>query len=192
MLEKVLDRNYRDKARNSLLTFFPKEKEIFAHHPYCDHLLVSNHGTLKNSVTGRIYNSHKNRNGYDCINVKYSNGKRMSTFVHRLVCDTFLGYFNNSDYIFEVNHIDGNKNNNTLYNLEWLTRKENLQHARDNKLFKSLKGEMSGNCKFTRQDCLDMIELYNSRVGILEIARLYSANRNTVSNIVRGKARVNE
>jgi hypothetical protein len=55
-----------------------------------------------------------------------------------------------------------------------------------------LKGENSPRCKFSMNDCKDMIEFYKSGIKIFEIAKLYKANRNTVSNIVRGKIRIYE
>ena len=48
--------------------------------------------------------------------------------VHRLVLETFLP---NADTTLEVNHIDGNKHNNCIDNLEWLTKSENMRHSYD-------------------------------------------------------------
>ena len=188
----ILDKQYRDKCRKNILSVIDNSKEIFCFYLEAKDILVSNYGNLKKASTGEILKPHKNRNGYDCLNVRYLNGKRMSTLVHRIVANTYLKFFDNDNYVFEVNHIDGNKSNNYVTNLEWLTRGENLQHARDNKLFKSLKGEKSPRCKFSRQDCKDMIELHQSGIKIIEISRLYNADRNTVSKIVRGKARIDE
>jgi len=50
----------------------------------------------------------------------------------------------------EVNHIDGNKLNNSINNLEWLTHSENIQHSFDNKLQIPLKGENNPAAKLTR------------------------------------------
>ena len=68
--------------------------------------------------------------GYERVNL-YKNGKMKHCRVHRLVAQTFL---ENPFGKEQVNHIDGNKRNNRLDNLEWCTPKENNQHAIDNKL----------------------------------------------------------
>ena len=58
-------------------------------------------------------------------------GNRKQHYVHRLVADTFLPFDLSKS---EINHIDGNKGNNNLYNLERVTPSENRKHAWDNGL----------------------------------------------------------
>ncbi len=63
--------------------------------------------------------------GYLQLRVK-KNGNLKTVVVHRLVADAFIP---NPDRKPEVNHIDGNKKNNSADNLEWVTRSENIKHA---------------------------------------------------------------
>ena len=58
--------------------------------------------------------------------------EKMTERGHRVVLSTFCPLLDDSNY--QVNHIDGNKSNNNLSNLEWCTCKENIQHAIQHKL----------------------------------------------------------
>lgn len=80
---------------------------------------------------GCIYNPRKQlktyftRTGYECIKLT-KDGIRESRTIHRLVAEHFIP---NPDNKSEVNHIDGDKSNNTVSNLEWSTPSENKLHA---------------------------------------------------------------
>lgn len=88
---------------------------------------VSNEGRVRNKHTGKILHFSLNEEGgYHRVSM---NGKRY--YVHRVVADTF---FDGDHDGLDVNHIDGNKLNNRLPNLEWCTRKQNIQHAFENGL----------------------------------------------------------
>lgn len=85
-----------------------------------------------------------NMNGYKYVSL-FKNNKEYKRYVHRLVAQTFI---NNPNSLPEVNHIDGNKQNNNIDNLEWCSRKYNHQHAIDTGLFKTkpiLKYDKEGN-----------------------------------------------
>lgn len=83
---------------------------------------VNNLGDVRNKKTNRILKPQLNRtDGYYRVAL---NGK--CYYVHRLVADAF---FDGDHDKIDVNHIDGNRLNNKLSNLEWCTRKENIRHA---------------------------------------------------------------
>lgn len=67
----------------------------------------------------------KNTHGYYSINL-YKNTKCYRKDVHRLVAQAFIPI---PKKLLQVNHIDGNKQNNDISNLEWVSAKENMQHA---------------------------------------------------------------
>ena len=86
---------------------------------------ISNYANIKNSK-GRILKTYLLNNGYVALKL-HKDKVRTSHLVHRLVASTFIE--NNDINKTEVNHINGNKQDNTLHNLEWVTRSENTQHA---------------------------------------------------------------
>lgn len=80
---------------------------------------------------GNIYRNNKkikpqlNNNGYYRVGF-WKDGKVIKKYVHRLVAETFIPNPMNKS---QVNHIDGNKLNNSVGNLEWATPKENIIHS---------------------------------------------------------------
>lgn len=73
----------------------------------------------------KILNCVSNKKGYLTIQL-YKNGKQKQYFVHRLVAQAFINNFQNKP---QINHIDGNKKNNKVDNLEWVSNLENNKHS---------------------------------------------------------------
>ena len=86
---------------------------------------VNSRGFVFNNETGRILKTFKNGKGYP-ICVISIHGKRKAFSVHKAVLKSFIPEPNGRHF---VNHKDGNKDNNTLDNLEWCTASENMKHA---------------------------------------------------------------
>lgn len=97
---------------------------------------ISNLGRVKSKeryacrnvyVKEKIIKPTKNVRGYLFVHIrKYP---KTTIFVHRLVAIAFIP---NPHNYKEVNHIDGNKQNNCVSNLEWVTHRENMKHSYDN------------------------------------------------------------
>lgn len=82
---------------------------------------VSDHGRVRSMKTGRILRTSPDTKGYQMV-WPYSDGVRKTIKVHRLVARAFVkGYFEGA----HVDHLDGNKLNNSAANLEWVTNREN-------------------------------------------------------------------
>lgn len=109
-----------------------------------DRVINKKDGTSQ-PLKGRMLSPGKGSHGYFTVKL-HEGGKGKSHCIHRLVADCFLGHKEG----MEVNHIDGNKLNNNVSNLEWVTRQQNTQHAFRTGLAKSgrdhfaFKGEIIG------------------------------------------------
>jgi hypothetical protein len=96
---------------------------------------VSSWGRVKSYKCGneRIMKPYTTAMGYLRIGILVNDKQKMHK-IHRLVATAFIENIDNKP---EVNHKDANKTNNHIDNLEWVTRKENIQHGWDNGLFET-------------------------------------------------------
>lgn len=86
---------------------------------------ISNLCNVKKISSGRILKQCKNAYGYLKVGLN-KNGKQKVFCIHTLVARAFIP---NPENKSQVNHKDGNKTNNNINNLEWVTQQENLAHA---------------------------------------------------------------
>lgn len=93
---------------------------------------VSNLGRIRNSKN-KIMRQYKNHKGYLIIQLS-KEGRSKTLIVHRIVAKAFIPNKNNKE---QINHINCNKNDNNIKNLEWVTNKENKKHAQLHGLCKS-------------------------------------------------------
>lgn len=122
-------------------------------------------GAVAGKRSGKWLTQWQASNGYMMVNLGSRNRNRL---VHRLVADTYLGP---SD--MHVNHIDGNKANNSVDNLERCTRSENMQHAV--KL-----GLAKGARKIDIKDYDEIVRLSASGMSQTKIAELYGVGKSTI------------
>lgn len=90
--------------------------------------------------------------------------------VHRLVAQAFIP---NPLNLPQVNHRDGNKKNNYYKNLQWVTNRQNIQHAFDNGLIKASRGEDHYNTSLKIKDVKRIRRLHEKGIHAKEIASEY-------------------
>src|ERR1700694_4756671 len=89
--------------------------------------IIEKNGKIFSNFSNRYLKPHKNKDGYLHVDL-WIKQKRYTYKLHILVAERYVeGWFLNA----EVNHKDGNKENNDYTNLEWSTRQGNMQHAYD-------------------------------------------------------------
>jgi DNA-binding transcriptional regulator YiaG len=137
-------------------------------------------GRLKKSC---VLSLRGHSSGYKLVNL-YRNSKRRSYRIHRLVAQTFIPNHNN---LPEVNHKDGNKSNNFIDNLEWVTSKENSDH-KDKILGKCAKGEHHILSKLNNKEVKRIRGLLKEgKLTQQQIAEIYNVSDVTISHIKTGK-----
>ena len=136
-----------------------------------DNYEVSNTGEIRNKSTGKIIAQRNNGHGYLTVHL-YNSSKRKVYYVHRLVASAFL---ENKENKPEVNHINGDKTNNNVSNLEWCTRSENSIHAYRTKLRTVSQKTINAGRK-------QMIYINNSELRKIALQRAAKVNRNKSQN----------
>lgn len=126
-----------------------------------------------------------NNCGYCMIPLIDNEGKKHLKSVHRLVAQVFIP---NPDNKPQVNHINGNKRDNHVSNLEWCTAAENTQHAYSSGLISIVEGEDHHSAKLTKQAAIDLINCILDGEDNETIAAKFNLHSRYVS-LIRGKKR---
>jgi hypothetical protein len=132
-----------------------------------------------NHYKGRVLKQENVKGGYKRVTLcKNNSTKRFQ--VHRLVAITFIENSKNKPC---VNHIDGDKSNNQISNLEWVTYSENERHSYD------ILGKINFNRKLSVEDVYFIRE--NCKLGkysnVKEIADKYKVNITVIYNLLKNK-----
>jgi hypothetical protein len=147
-------------------------------------IIVFKDGTFYNINHLRWINGY-NINGYIMVSVSVNNGCKEREYAHRMVA---MLYVPNPNNYKSVNHKDGNKKNNHVSNLEWVTYKENTAHAIESGLFK-IKQKKNRISYDDRKRCL---ELRLSGLEYKEISAILGYNVSVIGDYLRGDTHKNE
>lgn len=151
---------------------------------------VSNYGRIMSTVMTHNYNPyylkpHVKRKGYLAISMWQGNNRSKLVAVHRIVAKAWIP---NPDNLPQVNHIDGDKANNNVSNLEWCTNIYNAHHAMKNGLFYKGLGETSNQHKLTVQQVIEIKTLLRDKKNTERgIAKLFGVSRGCITYIKWGK-----
>ena len=142
---------------------------------------ISNFGNVKSLKRNIILKPSSNGKGYLHI-ILYKNRKSKVSRIHRLVAQAFIPNPENKP---QVNHIDGNKRNNNVNNLEWVTNSENQKHAFRLHLQTNV-GNNNPRVRKINQYDLDgnFIKTWNS---IYDITKELNINRSSIWRCCTGK-----
>jgi len=147
---------------------------------------ISNHGDVRSCKTGKwkVLARKLNTHGYFCSWL-YKNGKVKGRRNARLVALAFVENPHNKP---QVNHIDGNKQNDCVDNLEWCTARENVQHAYDTGLAVSPnRGENCHNHKLNEHQVrrIRLMREINPKMMYKSIAKMFGVTKDAIGLIVR-------
>jgi hypothetical protein len=144
---------------------------------------ISNFGRIA-SVASKKHISvlHPTDNGKGYKLIKITTPKRKNLYIHRLVAHAFIP---NPENKSEVNHKDGNKSNNTVENLEWVTLQENRTHCKTTGLI--LRGEHTTQSKLTEADVREIRRIFrgNPAENKTEVGRRFGVTCTTIIKIVK-------
>ena len=159
-----------------------EEISVWCEIPEIPNYLVSNKGQVMRATSGRLLTLTLNQHGYLHVSLMKKN-KQIKATVHKLVTLAFLGSCPKGK---ETNHKNGNKQDNRITNLEYVTPKENRIHAVQNNLIP--KGSQIPSSKLTDILVLQIVNLKEiKKLTQAAIARRFSVTHQMISDIFKGK-----
>lgn len=148
------------------------EYKTIPNHPRYE---ISKEGTIRTKVSLKIKSQYVGSTGYYMVSFSYSN-KSKPLRVHRLIAETYIP---NPESQPEINHKDGNKLNNDIANLEWVTHLENMQHANKTGLMNN-RGSNNGTSKLKEADIPKIRELLKTKLSQQKIANMFNVSRSAI------------
>lgn len=156
----------------------------------CVDYAIREDGTVITIKTRGIVTPYTDEYGYLRVNTRHIKPHTGATAIyerlHRLIGMTFLQLDREMSKM-QINHINGNKQDNSLDNLEWCTQQENLAHAWENNLRKQPK-----RCQKLSNEDVNQIRIMSSTTNVLtsELARMFNVSDTTIRDVKAYRVRV--
>lgn len=141
---------------------------------------ITEEGKVWSTKTQKFLSTNLDKDGYikvSLCSVDLPPGKRHSYSVHRLVLENYRPTDNMS--LMQVNHIDGDKTNNNINNLEWVTVAQNIKHAVNN----NLRAKINGSAKLTKDQVIQIYIASHQGESNVSLAQKYNIHPDSVGRI---------
>lgn len=149
---------------------------------------INEFGDMRNVRTGWTYVWYEANSGYNYTLVHIGKDHKKRILQHRAVAGTFIqNEFNKP----QINHIDGDKKNNHISNLEWCTAKENNDHAWKIGLSRCHSGEEMGLAKLTREQVVYVLDNYKGKSrtwGAKPLAKMFNVPVSVINSLMSGQS----
>lgn len=146
---------------------------------------IDNLGNLYSHRLKKIFTPKITNHGYKEVTLRNKENKSKSYLIHLLVAKYFFNHVTIKNGLI-INHIDGNKLNNSTENLEIVTRSRNSKHAYELGLNPCRPGEASGVSKLKNEEVLKIRELGKIReLSQRQIGKLFNMSQASISRIIR-------
>lgn len=139
--------------------------------------LITEDGDVFNKKTKKQLKPRLNNKGYLIFDL-YKNNKRYQKLSHRLVAETYIK--NEFNYAV-VNHLDFNKINNNVKNLEWCTQKQNIEHSG---IISKMNISRMKRVIQINKETKEVVKVFNS---IMEVERELGISNSNISECCSGK-----
>ena len=143
---------------------------------------ASDNGHIRNKRTKKILKEFIGKDGY--LRTQFDGKTRT---IHRVIATAFIPRDPSRDF---VNHIDGNKKNNCVDNLEWCTRSENLCHAYNTGLKSRPIGSKNPRCKLSDEQVTFIKKHYikgDREYGAIALSKRFGVAHQTICAVVSGQ-----
>lgn len=151
---------------------------------------ISDCGLVRNSCTGRMISTKPRNDGYVSVIMSDPSGKKKRAYAHRLVASHYIGQIPDG---FTINHLNFNKSDNRIANLEIVSQRENINHARDAGCYvdfgnHSPRGDLSPHSKLSGEEVLKIRELHSSGYSYKRLASIFGVSNVQIRNIITRKS----